>query len=478
MITPQSLQSWYETVAYNSLPHRVSHPDHLAVQAAMAGVETVPLEGCSVLELGCASGGNLLPMCEVMPKARFVGIDLSPRQIDLARADAAAAGIRNVKFIAGDLREFQTGDRFDFIMAHGVYSWVPADARDRLLRLCADLLSPTGVAMISFNTKPGWSVRGIIGDLHRLGMLPTTASPTDTAGVACATASALSAAAGGMDPAWAELLRVNATVMGDRPVDQLLHDDLEPVNHPVYLAEFVAHASSHGLRYVSTADPAESLTSLPVAALQQLRQLSSDPLTQEQYADVLLARTFRHALLCRADVQPMVVDAGAVLRRCWLASNLVWKELPGVDAIRFSTRDRRIDLRPGAAATALQRICTAWPAAVSFADLEPSFPPEPAHRQQVVNTLLTLARDGLLESWMRQPAWIAGNGQGIATPLMRLQAQRGRVVTNLRHVAIELDDAARAALLRLDGGPSPADLAAEVRVLSRNSFLACAMVHP
>ena len=59
-------------------------------------------------------------------------------------------------------REF---GEFDYIIAHGVYSWIPPNARDHLLRVCKENLSPNGVAYVSYNVYPGWHMRGMIRDM-------------------------------------------------------------------------------------------------------------------------------------------------------------------------------------------------------------------------------------------------------------------------------------------------------------------------
>src|SRR5262249_45359124 len=121
------------------------------------------------LEIGCATGSNLLPMAELYPDARFVGIDVVPAQIEVARATAAALGLGNVDLQAIDLREVpeRIGGSFDYIIAHGVYSWVPPAVQDALLELCRGMLSPQGIAYVSHNTKPGWHARGMAGEIMR-----------------------------------------------------------------------------------------------------------------------------------------------------------------------------------------------------------------------------------------------------------------------------------------------------------------------
>ena len=69
----------YDRVPYKSHPFRQSHPDRLAVIATLHGMLPTPIERARVLELGCASGGNLVPMADQFPEATFRGLDMSIR---------------------------------------------------------------------------------------------------------------------------------------------------------------------------------------------------------------------------------------------------------------------------------------------------------------------------------------------------------------------------------------------------------------
>src|SRR5207247_7326990 len=129
------------------------------------GVKTAPLECCRVLEIGCASGGNLLPMAEALPEASFLGIDLSERQINEGQQAIAALGLGNVELRHLNVLEIGPDfGLFDYIVCHGVYSWVPPVARDKILEVCRKNLAPNGVAYVSYNTLPGWHMRGMIRD--------------------------------------------------------------------------------------------------------------------------------------------------------------------------------------------------------------------------------------------------------------------------------------------------------------------------
>ena len=161
--------STYDRVPYVSRPFRQTHPGHLAAVARLHGVPAAGPAAARVLEIGCAGGGNLLPMAERWPGARFVGVDASARQIGDARRDADGLGLTNVEFVAADVAAWDPGDAgpFDYVLCHGVYSWVSEGVRTAILARLRNSLGPAGVGYVSYNTLPGWHVRRALRDVMR-----------------------------------------------------------------------------------------------------------------------------------------------------------------------------------------------------------------------------------------------------------------------------------------------------------------------
>ena len=155
----------YDDLPYNSYAFPKSHPGHVATIAALFGMTPAPLDGARVLEVGCAGGGNLLPVASAYPGCECVGLDVSAVQIARAQEAVDAAGLRNVTLHCRGLEgldETTAGGTFDYIIAHGVYSWVEAPVREELMALCRRLLKPQGVAYISLNVLPGSFTREIV----------------------------------------------------------------------------------------------------------------------------------------------------------------------------------------------------------------------------------------------------------------------------------------------------------------------------
>ena len=118
----------YDELPYDSRPSRRSHPAHIAMIAQLLGLTPSPPMRANILEIGCASGAHIIPLAAQYPDARFVGVDLSAAQIATGLARIERHGLRNIELIRGDLVEFSPGrETFDYILCHGVYSWVPIE---------------------------------------------------------------------------------------------------------------------------------------------------------------------------------------------------------------------------------------------------------------------------------------------------------------------------------------------------------------
>lgn len=295
----ESSGSTYDEVPYLAPSFANTYPDVLAVTALLRGLEPPPLAGARVLELGCARGANLVPMAWSMPDAEFVGVDLSRRQIDEARERARAVGTPNVTFHAMDLRDLDDSfGAFDFVVAHGLFSWVPPDVQEALLGVCARRLSPNGIVYLSYNTFPGWNV----GVMFRQMMLYRVRNITDAAERLREARGFLRFLAGAAKPKesdWAVLLDEQATYFEEERDWYLLHDDLETENHPVYFHEIVERAGRHGLQYVTEERWMSSGEVLSPEAWKELDRIATNRIEREQVVDFICNRRFRRSLFCR-----------------------------------------------------------------------------------------------------------------------------------------------------------------------------------
>lgn len=353
----------YQEVPYDGCAHRDTHPANLAVIASLVGLTTPPPDRCRVLEIGCAEGDNLIPMASLAPASEFVGLDLADRHIERARARAQGLRLRNVTFMVADLAAL--GDelgRFDYIIAHGVYSWLPDALRPVLQRLCARLLTPHGVAYISHNVYPGWHRREALRFMmleHVRGFPDAETRITQ----ARALLDFLAAASSPYDASWKSWLESEAAWLRDVSDSYVFHEFLAVHNRPTYFTEFIAEARANGLQFVADASlPAAFGHLLPEALATDLAKLvGGDRVAFEQYHDFLLNRPFRKSLLALAEA-PLSIDQTAVaLERFHVLCAFERAGTDGQQRPRWKRDERELDGVSDAVDTLLGLITDRWP---------------------------------------------------------------------------------------------------------------------
>lgn len=470
----------YDDMPYPGRAYAHTHPDYVAVLATLLGLKPPPIARCRVLEVGCAAGANLMPMAVSLPKASFVGIDLSPRQIAQGQRTIDALGITNITLLARDLQDIGNElGQFDYIIAHGVYSWAPAPVRDRLMALIKRCLTPDGIAYISYNTYPGWYILGAIRDLM-LYTVRGVEDPQDRASMALALLDMLAESdsehAGAFNSfiaAYAGQFRAMLDRLGPLSHAFLLHDALEVVNEPVSFAQFAAHAAQHGLQYLcETEFPMVLPQGLKPETVDAMRSFSRSGIDLEQYMDFLRGRQFRQTLLChdhlkiRRTLRPERLTGMAV-------AALMRPETQPVDlanetpVVFRNLHDVAFTVTAPITKAALLYLAEASPRAVSFAtlvakarrraaeggaalrDAEPSA----LARRLGGDLLRAFATATTLVSFHLHPPLVAiqPGDRPKATALVRLEAQTGIEVTNLYHDVLQLDPFDRLLLQLLDG---------------------------
>lgn len=308
----------YDRVPYTSYPYARTHPDRLETVGRLFGMEPAPAGACRVLELGCASGGNLVPMAAQLPGSELVGLDLGARQVEEGRATVRALGLRNVELRHADILDVDEGlGEFDYVICHGVYSWVPPAVQRKILRILAERLRPQGVGLVSYNTYPGWHLRESVRHMmrwHTAGL----DDPTTRATQAGALVELLARAT---DPqgAYGQLLGRELDILRRTGPDYLLHEHLEDVNTPCYFHEFVERAHAEGLQYLGDADvPTMLPRGIDEAVAQTLGRIAPDLVRLEQYLDFVHNRQFRNTLLCHGHVALRRALGPEQLRGAWV----------------------------------------------------------------------------------------------------------------------------------------------------------------
>lgn len=483
----------YDAVPYGGGAYAHTHPDALAVVAALRGMQPTPPEHARILEIGCATGDNLIPMALSLPTAQLVGIDYSERQIETARTQVATLGLSHVAFHHLDILDWDGSlGHFDYIIAHGVYSWTPPPVRDALLRLCAQALTPQGVAYISYNTYPGWyMLRGLREMMfYHTADLADPLQRADKAikfmeWLAKVTDREVPIPYSAFPSVYHDLLHTyvegNLKAL-ERDASTFLHDELSEDNDPVYFHQFFSHAQAHGLRYVGDAEFSSMLsTNIPADAATQLREMVRTQVDAEQYMDFLRNRSFRRSILCRGDVKLSGALNQAALESFYFSSSAKAQVLPGDDPTRQVIKFVAVD---GAALStdhpvtvvALNTLSRQWPRRSSldelldaaYAELLELNPNESRWRAALHGDITLRSEDRLLllaslsRGFSSSPELVnchvlRGNFVGevsarpTASAWARLQAERQTHVSDLRLRRVDLNPMERFLLVRLDG---------------------------
>ena len=465
----------YDEVPYLAAAFANTHPEILAVTALLRGLDPPPLAGARVLELGCARGANLVPMAWSMPGAEFVGVDLSQRQIEEARAMAAATGTHNATFHAMDLRDLdESFGSFDYIIGHGLYSWVPPDVQEAVLEVSARRLSPHGIVYISYNTFPGWHISVMFREMM-LYRIRNISDPLERLREVREFMRFLADSTKSQANLWAIMLEEQASFVEQAQDWYLLHDDLEGENNPVYFSEMAERVGRHGLQYVTEERWGTSDEILAPEVWKILDRFATNRIEREQYLDFLRNSRFRRSLFCHAGLPLAPGPVPDRLERCRFRTLVRPVDLaadpfgPGEEGFAgeggraLSTGDVRLR-------ALLHALYDAWPGTLDYAAAirvlaEASrrsgaeVPPTPILGQLLHQALLAkIASTHLLDI----PISIALPEKPVALPIARFQASRGEYATNLLHQSLDLEPLDRLVVALLDGTRTSSDVEAAI----------------
>ncbi|MGA7704251.1 MAG: class I SAM-dependent methyltransferase, partial [Solirubrobacteraceae bacterium] len=277
-----------------------------------------PARSCRVLELGCGDGGNALSIAQTLPDAQVLGVDASPGAIERGVRLARAAGLANVELRRATFEQLEAPGEFDYIVAHGVYSWVPPQARGALLDCVKRCLAPEGIAFVSYNAYPGSYLRDMARDMLRYHV-----QGVSDPGERLARAQELMRTIVEIEQPspFARVLREQMERMLGYSDALLFHDDLADVSTAFYFHEFVEHARARGLQFLSEADLFESqMRDVPAGAGQLMASLPQDAVVREQYMDFFKNRMFRQTLICHQAAPLDRTLDDAAIESLWISS--------------------------------------------------------------------------------------------------------------------------------------------------------------
>ncbi len=443
--------SGYDTVAYPPAAYPQTHPDRMATIGYLLGMKPPAVGRCRVLEIGCGDGSNLIPMAAALPGSTFLGVDLGAGPMERGRALIRSAKLDNVRLESMDLLSFPAdAGEFDYIVAHGVYSWVPDTVRVKFWDVVRRHLAADGVMYVSYNCLPAGYLRHASRDLMRFHLARTGAADTEQAALGRDFVQSMARHAKGKE-VWRGVLASEAERLGKRPLAVLRHDELEDNYQAFSFCDVVAAGRAAGFQYLAESN---------VARLYQDPGFEGaltewGPMTlveREQYLDYLEFRSFRETLFCREEIALNREGAGKRAEELLAATPLLREGA----RFRDPRTNRTVETNDPAMAGVLERLGRAWPSA-----------------ERVAVSLVGLVAAGMVE--LRTEPMIgpfAGSGVPVASVVARVQLAAGTRATNLLHGTVEIaDEAVRELVCQLDGRAAPRGSEAVVRALYRLGLL-------
>ncbi len=372
MSSAESAVSVYDEVLYPSAVFPQTHPNRLATVAFLRGVNPAPINHCRVLELGCGVGSNLIAMAFHLPESDFVGLDLARRPIASGQAFAAKLELPNIELHSMDVCDatIERFGRFDFIIAHGLYSWVPEPVRERILAICREMLNPQGVAYISYNAYPGNHLRDLVRGMMRFHTACFT-DPVEKVGQARGLLKFLSESTPETDY-YVAAIRGQFDRTTRYADEAFFHDDLSEVNQSFYFYQFNSDAERHGLQFVGEASANDLQPGkFNPTVMERMKELEGAPeVVREQYKDFFRGSAFRQTLLCQKEIElspDILIDRIPKLyASCDAAPQ---EDHPDRDpTITLFTRPRGAELETAhpLISAALKFLWSKWPGEVSF----------------------------------------------------------------------------------------------------------------
>ena len=447
----------YDRVRYPGHAYQSAHPDPMAVAAVLFGMNPAPVERCRVLEIGCNQGGNIIPMAFGLPESDFTGIDLAPGTIARAQSRIEALGLTNVRVHAMNLLDAGADlGKFDYIIAHGFYSWVPAPVREKLLAVYRAHLNPNGVAYVSYNTYPAGHLRRVSRDVMQFHAQRAGISGEE--GVREGKAFLKFLVDSVDEGSIAKTVYRNEFERQNKRNDEgIFHDELNADYAPFYFADVAAAARQHGLQFLSEVRLRDMLNPPVKPAVRQTlaESVGDDLIAYQQYIDFLMFRGFRETLLCHEEVELRRDRLTESMGEMWAASPLRKFGEAEDGAPEFRMPHGAGNIRTGNAAivAALEHLQGIWPKGERFDELLKAMPASSANRNELEGALLSVASMGLLDLRTREVKVAAHvSARPEASRLARMEAQDGDVMSTLLHRSIHMEDnLARRFIQLLDG---------------------------
>lgn len=478
----ESQTTSYDVVAYPTFPIYYSHPNRLATIATLFGMKPADVEHCRVLEIGCFDGVNLAAMAVGLPHSEFVGVDNAGTAIARGRAMAEEVGLKNLTLRHLDILEMAPDyGEFDYIIVHGLYTWVPPPVCRQILAICKGSLAPQGVAYISYNTLPGCHNRLMIREMMEFHNRDFQ-DPQQKMQQGFNLLKVLAGSRENDAEPYTLYLKGEFERLSGRSLESLYHDEMSEVFAPLYFHQFMEQARQHDLQFLGEADYYDMVPrGLTSKAVELLDRIGDDVLLREQYLDFMRGRYFRKTLLCH----PHISLNRKLTSDCVKSYSISTFAMPESTTPNYDPGAKEsFKNNAGGTLTSADPLARAllWflldkhPERVPFEPLTAEvesrarqkfgFVPKPDQNvaADIAEFTWVIYRAGLLDLHIYSPPYARNvSDRPLASPLARWQAWRGDIVATLHHRTLQLQTAVHRGLLALlDGSRDRAALRADL----------------
>lgn len=431
---------------YRTYARKETHPARLGALSRLSGIGAASAAQCSVLEIGCGDGGNIIPLATAYPESRFVGFDISHELIEKGQETIRRLGVRNIELVVADIAAYQPVVKsFDYVICHGVYSWVAPELQQRILEIGKSALAEQGAFFLSYNTLPGWRQRGMVRDILQVGSRLSTG--TDE-GSRYASAMELASRLVGKESLLPPYVREAVDRLSASEPSYVIQEFLGEYNTPVLFMDFMQAAQLCGLQFMSEARVVMmSADDLRPDLRSYLDSFGDDVTMREQVLDLIRNRTFRETVLCHAERS---VNRGLSVKvfkdLFFIANYLPVGESVG-DRVKFRERstDRELLAPPGECEQVLAVLASMGARGASISELfEKASSSVALSEHDMLRVLVTLWRTGFCDAVTSPLCGVSGDAR--VNPFSVAQALGGGKVTSALHDSHPLTSLERTAI--------------------------------
>lgn len=456
----------YDQLIYSGLPRPESHPLHLSSIAKLFGVNSKDLSSSRVLELGCGTGSNLIPLAERWPESVFLGIDLSGKQIDLGKKIIQELNLKNIELRQESILDFsKNSGQFDYIICHGVFSWVNKTIQDKILNIFSKHLTIDGLGYLSYNALPGWRAKGAIREMMQY-HTTDIADPQEKALQAKALIKFLSESQSDPQNPYGQILQNCFKELQSAPAHYLFHEYLEQENQAFYFHEVISRLESAGLAYVADSQFALMTTVDLPQDTQNLLEGLSNRAKLEQYLDFIRNRKLRESIICRHPKKIVYPALKSDLSNFYLSAEFVSEEELGLEKDKVTafrtSQGGEIKTNNPLTVEALRILHNSWPRQIKVNSLI-------SEAASILNLRIESAEGEIQRLNFEEEIFLFYSANLVelelycynatadyrnlpkVSAIARYQSLRQERITSLRHKAVQLESIVRQILFLLDG---------------------------